>query len=56
MSATSYLLFFFSALGVFNGLLLASWLVFRQNKQVGDNWLAMLLLLLCIRIGKSVAF
>jgi AraC-like DNA-binding protein len=56
MSVTSYLLFFFSALGVFNGLLLASWLLIRPNKQVADGWLAILLLLLSVRIGKSVAF
>lgn len=56
MSATAYLLFFFSSLGVFNGFILASWILTRANKQPGDNWLAVLLLLISIRIGKSVAF
>jgi AraC-like DNA-binding protein len=56
MITTSYLLFFFSALGVFNGVMLSVWLLTRKNSQRGDFWLALLLLLLSVRIGKSVAF
>ncbi len=56
MSASAYFLFFFSSLGVFNALILTSWLLFRENKQTSDGWLAILLLLLSVRIGKSVAF
>ena len=56
MSASSHLLFFFSSLGAFNGLLLALFLLLKKDKQAADNWLAILLILLSVRIGKSVAF
>ncbi|MAD89269.1 MAG: DNA-binding protein [Pseudoalteromonas sp.] len=56
MSASSHLLFFFSSLGAFNGLLLALFLLLKKDKQATDNWLAILLILLSVRIGKSVAF
>ncbi|MEL7386578.1 MAG: helix-turn-helix domain-containing protein [Pseudomonadota bacterium] len=56
MSASSHLLFFFSSLGAFNGLLLALFLLLKKDKQATDNWLATLLILLSVRIGKSVAF
>lgn len=56
MTATSYLLFFFSTLGVFNGVVLASWMLIWGNKNTGDTWFAILLLLISVRIGKSVAF
>lgn len=56
MNVTAYFLFFFSSLGVFNGLVLATWLLFREKKHPGNAWLAILLLLLCVRIGKSIAF
>ncbi|MEM5549148.1 helix-turn-helix domain-containing protein [Pseudoalteromonas neustonica] len=56
MNAYSYLLFFFSSLGAFNGVILALWLFVRKNKQPSDTWLAVLLLLISVRIAKSVAF
>ena len=56
MSVSSHLLFFFSSLGAFNGLLLALFLFLKKDKQDTDNWLAILLILLSVRIGKSVAF
>ncbi len=56
MSVSSHLLFFFSSLGAFNGLLLALFLLLKKDKQDTDKWLAILLILLSVRIGKSVAF
>ncbi|WP_459211601.1 helix-turn-helix domain-containing protein [Aquimarina rhabdastrellae] len=51
------LLFFFSALGAFNGLLLSLYFFFFiKKRQASFYYLGMLLLMLSIRIGKSVFF
>lgn len=50
------LLFFFSALGVFNSLLLSGWLWWKKPRLVSDRWLAILLLMFSIRVGKSIFF
>lgn len=50
-------LFFFSALGAFNGLILGSYFFFFTPKKYLSNYLlGALLLVLSIRIGKSVAY
>jgi AraC-like DNA-binding protein len=49
------LLFFFSALGAFNGLLLSAYfLFFAKRKHLSNYFLGLLLLVLSLRIGKSV--
>jgi AraC-like DNA-binding protein len=51
------LLFFFSALGAFNGLLIGLYfLLFARPKHSSNYFLGVLLLTLSIRIGKSVFF
>jgi len=51
------LLFFFSALGAFNGLLLGVYfLFFAQPKHLSNRFLGAFLVALSIRIGKSVFF
>ena len=52
----SYLLFFFAGLGAFNGLALASWLLWRQPASPAQHWLAALVVMLSVRTGKSVLF
>lgn len=55
MDVSQQLLFFFSALGAFNGLLLAIFLLFFLKPGKLSNYLlGLLLLALSIRIGKSV--
>lgn len=55
MDVSQQLLFFFSALGAFNGLLLAVYLLFFLKPGKLSNYLlGLLLLALSIRIGKSV--
>ncbi|HEY5823903.1 MAG TPA: helix-turn-helix domain-containing protein [Cyclobacteriaceae bacterium] len=50
-------LFFFSFLGAFNGLILGLYfLFFTTKKQLSNYLLGMLLVVLSIRIGKSVAY
>ena len=54
MGIGSELLFFFSCLGVFNGLLISGYfLFFSKIKHVANYFLAGLLLMMCIRTGKS---
>jgi AraC-like DNA-binding protein len=54
MGASKEFLFFFSCLGVFNGLLLSGYfLFFAKRKHIANHFLAGLLLMMCIRIGKS---
>ena len=54
MNATREFLFFFSCLGVFNGLLLSAYfLFFTKKKHVANYFLAGLLIMMCTRIGKS---
>ncbi|GMN08901.1 helix-turn-helix domain-containing protein [Croceitalea sp. MTPC9] len=57
MDFNIYLLFFFSALGVLNGLILAGYfLFFAKPKHISNTFLGLLFLILSIRIGKSVFF
>jgi len=57
MSFADKLLFFFSALGAFNGLVLSCYFFFFTSKKyLSDYLLGALLLVLSIRIGKSVAY
>ena len=51
-----HLLFFFSALGAFNGLALALYLWFAGKTSVAQRALALLILMVSVRTGKSVAF
>ncbi len=49
------ILFFVSALGVFNGFILSQYLLlFKKDKNISNRWLGLLLLALSLRIGKSV--
>ncbi|MBX2828613.1 MAG: helix-turn-helix domain-containing protein [Flavobacteriaceae bacterium] len=55
MDSNSSILFFFSALGVFNGFLLSIYLLFvRKKNRLPNYFLGLLVLMLSIRIGKSV--
>lgn len=57
MVISNELLFFFSGLGVFNGLILAVYfLFFTKREELANKFLGLLLLFLSIRIGKSVVF
>ena len=51
------LLFFFSALGAFNGLLVGLYFLFLSKpKHTSNKWLGALFLALSVRVGKSVFF
>ncbi|GAB3281135.1 hypothetical protein GCM10027347_56570 [Larkinella harenae] len=55
MNTSQEILFFFSALGAFNGLVLGVFLLFfTQKKYLANYMLGALLLALSVRIGKSV--
>ena len=54
MSLQKEILFFFCALGVFNGFLLSLYLFINGKKSVSVYFLGLLLLTLSLRIGKSV--
>jgi len=57
MEVSRELLFFFSALGAFNGLLLGLYFsLFKKPKHISNFFLGGLLICLSIRIGKSVIF
>ena len=56
MAISSLLLFFFSALGAFNGLLLTAYLFFSRPGDLSRRLLAGLLLVVSIRISKSIWF
>lgn len=57
MSFGDKILFFFSALGAFNGFILGIYYIFFSSKKHLSNYfLGALLLVLSIRIGKSVAY
>ncbi|WP_083252149.1 helix-turn-helix domain-containing protein [Pedobacter steynii] len=57
MMETNQLLFFFSALGAFNGFLLSLYFAINAKKKIFTNYfLSLLLLVLSIRIIKSVFF
>lgn len=53
---TSYLLFFFAGLGVFNGAALSVYLLCRKPVRPAQRWLAALVLMLSLRTGKSLLF
>ncbi len=57
MNINNQILFFLSALGVFNSVVLSFYfLFFKHNKAKSDLFLGLLLLSLSIRIGKSVFY
>jgi AraC-like DNA-binding protein len=57
MDFGSKILFFFSALGAFNGLLLSAYFIFFTPKKYLSNYLlGALLLVVSIRVGKSVVY
>lgn len=57
MTGSNQLLFFFSALGAFNGFLLSLYFALHAKKKIFTNYfLSLLLLVLSIRIAKSVFF
>lgn len=56
MSIDQQFLFFFSALGAFNGVLLALYFFFLKPKAQSNYFLAAMLLMLSVRIFKSVIF
>ncbi|MEM1326890.1 MAG: helix-turn-helix domain-containing protein [Bacteroidota bacterium] len=49
-------LFLLTGIGVLNGLLVSSFLLFKRTNDISDKYLGALLLVLCIRIGKSVFY
>jgi len=57
MSFAEKVLFFFSSLGAFNGFILGIYFIFfTSKKNLSNYFLGALLLVLSIRIGKSVAY
>jgi len=56
MNFNHQLLFFFSALGVFNGLILSGYFFFRKPKKLSNYFLSLLLLMIIVRIAKSIVF
>ena len=57
METNQQILFFFSALGAFNGLLLSVYFFFfHRPKKLSNYFLGLLIFALSIRIGKSVMF
>lgn len=52
----SQLLFFFSTLGAFNGLLLTAYLFFSKPVNTSRRLLAMLMLVISLRVSKSIWF
>jgi len=57
LDTNKQLLFFFSLLGAFNGIILAVYFMFfSKKKKVYNIFLGLLLLVISIRIGKSVFF
>ncbi len=57
MNSNNQILFFLSALGVFNSVVLSFYFLFFKNKKtISDLFLGLLLLSLSIRIGKSVFY
>lgn len=57
MDLSDELLFFFSALGVFNALLISFYFFFlKKPKNISNFFFGLLLLMLAIRVGKSVFY
>ena len=53
---SQHFLFFFAMLGAFNGIGMASFLWWRAKGKPTQRWLALLILMVGVRTGKSVAF
>lgn len=53
---SQHFLFFFAMLGAFNGLVAASFLWWQAQGAPAQRWLALLILVVSVRTGKSVAF
>ena len=53
---SQHFLFFFAMLGAFNGIGAASFLWWRAKGKPAQRWLALLILVVGVRTGKSVAF
>ena len=53
---SQHFLFFFAMLGAFNGIGVASFLWWRAKGKPTQRWLALLILMVGVRTGKSVAF
>ena len=53
---SQHFLFFFAMLGAFNGIGVASFLWWRAKGKPTQRWLALLILMVGLRTGKSVAF
>lgn len=53
---SQHFLFFFAMLGAFNGIGAASFLWWRARGKPTQRWLALLILMVGVRTGKSVAF
>lgn len=53
---SQHFLFFFAMLGAFNGIVLSSLLWWRAKGEPTQRWLALLVLAVGVRTGKSVAF
>ncbi len=57
MNVSDELLFFFSALGVFNALLISFYFFFvKKPRSISNFFLGILLLMLALRVGKSVFY
>lgn len=50
------ILFLLASLGVINGVLVSTYLLFRKDKKLADIYFAGMILMLCIRIGKSIHY
>ncbi|MCF7750521.1 helix-turn-helix transcriptional regulator [Bacillus subtilis subsp. subtilis] len=53
---SQHFLFFFGMLGAFNGIVAASVLWWRAKGEPAQRWLSLLILMVGVRTGKSVAF
>lgn len=53
---SQHFLFFFAMLGAFNGVMAATVLWWRARGETTQRWLALLILMVGVRTGKSVAF
>lgn len=49
-------LFLFASLGVINGVFVSTYLLFRKERKPSDIYFAGMILMLCIRIGKSIHY
>lgn len=57
MNLGQQILFFFSALGVFNGFIISAYLLaFKKSKSAASYFLGLMLLGLCLKIGKSFIY